>query len=851
MLIHRKCTVAVAVCFALISSYAAARNYIFDASQLGGDVSNTDIALFNQGGQLPGTYTVDVLLNGELVDSRDVVFRQGKAATGELYLQPCLSRERLSRYGVKVEDYPRLMGKGGPAQSGMVESCVDLSAIPQAQADFHFSSQQLLLSVPQVALRPTLRGIAPEALWDDGMPALLMNYRLSNTRTEYRGGMNGRNDSQYVQLEPGANLGAWRLRNSTTWQKSSGQSGRWQSSYTYAERGFNALKSRLTLGERFTPSEVFDSVPFRGVMMGSDEAMVPSYMRAFSPIVRGIARTQARVEVKQNGYTLYNATVAPGPFNLHDLSTTSAGGDLQVTVWETDGSPQVFAVPYQTPAIALHEGYLDYNLMGGQYRSSDKSTQMSTVGQLTMMYGLPWNLTLYGGVQGAENYQAISSGLGMSLGSWGSLSLDGTQARGQRKGEESEHGGTWRVRYSKMLESTNTSFALSSYQYASSGYNTLSEVLDSYHKGSTSRSNGGYSSNRDRRKTRSTLMLNQSLGDWGYVNLNGSRENYWNRTGHQDSLSAGYGIGLQGMSLSLNWVQNRNSYDGQQRNDRILSFMASMPLDRWLGGNIRTNYQLISPSSGGETQQVGLGGQAFNRQLNWSVSQRYRSGPVSGDRNNSTVQMGWSGGYGQLNGNHSYSPSAQQTGVDASGGMVFSREGATFGQTLDMNNGVALIAAPGASGVPVSGWPGVQTDFRGYTTLSYLNPYQENTVSLDPSRLPLDAEINQTDVKVVPTKGAVIPAKFITRIGMRALITLAGPDGRAVPFGALATLDSAGAGITGIVGNGGQVYLSGLAETGVLTVKWGQAQAQQCRAEYRLYGEPGPADLYMTGTACR
>lgn len=44
--------------------------------------------------------------------------------------------------------------------------------------------------------------------------------------------------------------------------------------------------------------------------------MVPYSERQFAPVVRGIARTQARVEVKQNGYTIYNTTVAPGLFAL-------------------------------------------------------------------------------------------------------------------------------------------------------------------------------------------------------------------------------------------------------------------------------------------------------------------------------------------------------------------------------------------------------------------------------------------------------------------------------------------------------------------------------------------------------
>jgi outer membrane usher protein len=256
-------------------------------------------------------------------------------------------------------------------------------------------------------------------LWDDGVPALLLNYRANTNHTENLGSYGGSNQtSSYVQLNPGANLGAWRLRNQTNWQKSGDNSGKWQTVQTYAERGLYDIKSRATLGERFTPSDVFDSVPFRGAMLSSDEQMVPWSQREYAPVVRGIARTQARVEVKQNGYVIYSETVAPGPFALTDLSVPNDGGDLQVTVQETDGHSQVFTVPYQTPAIALREGYMKYNMMLGQYRPSYGGANKATVAQASVMYGLPWNLTAYGGLQGRNIIRQLLWG-------WGSLSETG------------------------------------------------------------------------------------------------------------------------------------------------------------------------------------------------------------------------------------------------------------------------------------------------------------------------------------------------------------------------------------------------------------------------------------------
>lgn len=841
-----------ALCITLIclSGLGQVSAYTFDASLL--DSGNpADVALFNQGGQLPGAYTVDILLNGTRVDSREVVFQLDKDAQGKPFLQPCLSVELLSSYGIKVEDYPGISGQAKPPsddQGTAANTCSHFSVIPGAKADFQLNNQQLLLSIPQVSLRPELKGIAPRALWDDGITALRMNYRANASRTESRGNFSNQTESQFVQLEPGANIGAWRFRNATTWQKSGQQDGKWQTAYSYAERGLNGLQSRLTLGERYTPSDIFDSVPFRGAMLGTDEGMVPYNLRTFSPVVRGIARTQARIEVKQNGYTIYNATVAPGAFALDDLSVSGgSGGDLQVTVWETDGSPQVFTVPYTTPVIALRQGYWKYHTMAGQYRAADSSIDATNVGQATLMYGLPWDLTAYGGVQGADHYQAASLGFGWSLGSWGALSLDATSARGQRKGEETQNGHSWRVRYNKSVAATNTSVALASYQYASTGYNTLSDVLDSYRDNSHGTS-GWHSLGNNQRKARTMLTLSQSFNDWGYINVNGSRSNYWDRAGSDDSFGASYGVNLKGTSVSLNWTQNtRTTNSGAQQSDRLTSVWVSVPLNRLIGGVTNASYQMTSPSNGEASHQVGLNGQGFERQLSWDFRQRYRPEASADDRNNSAARMTWYGSYGQVGGNYSYSPNQRQMGADVAGGMIVHRNGLTLGQPL--GDTVALIEAPGAPGVAIGGGPGVATDFRGYTTQSYLSAYQTNTISLDPSGLPADAEIQQTDIKVVPTYGAIVPAKFATRIGGRALMSLTQSNGKAVPFGALATLEGQSAG-AGVVGENGDVYLAGLPDSGVLLVTWG-AEQQRCRVDYKLPKEKGPAGVYTMAAVCR
>lgn len=70
--------------------------------------------------------------------------------------------------------------------------------------------------------------------------------------------------------------------------------------------------------------------------------MLPQSRRGYAPDIRGIARTNAVVTVRQNDRIIYETTVPPGAFVIEDLYPTGYGGNLDVKVTEADGSVQSF-----------------------------------------------------------------------------------------------------------------------------------------------------------------------------------------------------------------------------------------------------------------------------------------------------------------------------------------------------------------------------------------------------------------------------------------------------------------------------------------------------------------------------
>lgn len=99
----------------------------------------------------------------------------------------------------------------------------------------------------------------------------------------------------------------------------------------------------------------------------------------------------------------------------------------------------------------------------------------------------------------------------------------------------------------------------------------------------------------------------------------------------------------------------------------------------------------------------------------------------------------------------------------------------------------------------------------------YMSAYQENVITMDPSTFKENAEVVRTDTKVIPTKGAVVKANFETRVGARTLITLTRHDGSPVPFGSVVTLEEEKEShpSVGVMGNNGEVYMSGLPKKGI------------------------------------
>lgn len=858
---------ALLISTSLFSGYVLGDEYFNPAFLSDGKGQVADLSSFeNGGGQAPGIYRVDVFLNNDFIISQDVEFKAVKSLnvvttteSDDTGLMACLSAKTLRDMGLDLSIPPE---KNKTADG----ECVNIATLIEgAKASFDFGHQRLDLSVPQVAMKNMARGYISPEKWDQGINALLLNYSFSGSNSQDG---NSKSSSNFLGLNGGVNIGPWRYRDYSTLNRITSSNGKTtnelQHVSSYLERTIISLKSELTAGDSYTSGDIFDSVSFRGVQLSSDDNMLPDSLKGFAPTVRGIAKSNAQVTIKQNGYVVYQTNVAPGAFAIDDLYPTSSSGDLVIEVKEQNGTIQTYSVPYSAVPLLQREGRMKYSLTAAHYRTNNSQQDEIPFTQGTLTWGLPHGFTLYGGSQLSARYKAYALGTGLNMGNWGAISADITHANSTLIDDTQHSGQSIRMLYAKSLNDYGTNFQLLGYRYSTSGYYTFADTTYKHMDGYNSDpENEDDDLNNDHphwfdyynlyytKRGKLQVNISQQLGGLGSIYLSGSQQTYWHSDSKDTLVQLGYNTTWHEINMGLSYNYSKSS--GQPTADQMVALNISLPIGKWLspaGSNASSNafatLSMNQDNHGSVTQNAGVSGTLLEgNNLSYSVQQGYGN---QGTGNSGNASLAHQGGYGNSNIGYNYSDNgnSQQVTYGVSGGVIAHRHGITFSQPLGETN--VLVAAPGAGNVKVENATGVKTDWRGYAVLPYANTYRKNRVALDTSSLGDKVDLDDAVVDVVPTKGALVEAAFKAHVGIRALLTLL-HNNEPVPFGATVTRDDEGSG--SIVGEDGQVYLSGLAQKGTLKVQWGEGSDQACIASYQLPDDAENAAVTQVNVICR
>lgn len=772
-----------------------------------------DVSRFGKGNLIAeGSYRVDLYVNSNWIGRQDVVFRKSE---GEDSAQPCFTRTLLDVVGVDIEKLSEEVRAALLAEGA--RTCLRLhDLVPDATADFESGDLRLDVSIPQVSLRRFARGYVSPELWDKGVNAATLNYNFNAYNTSFNG-QGG--TSYYLGLNTGINLGDWRLRNNSAMVRQSDGRTRTQTIASYAQRSIVPLSSQLTVGDSFTSGQLFDSLSYRGVQLASDPRMLPDSQNGYAPVVRGIARTNAKVQISQNGNFLYETTVAPGRFEITDLYPTGYGGNLHVVVTEADGSRSSFDVPYASVAQMLRPGTQRYNFTAGRTRSYSSDMVSANFMQGTYERGISNDLTLFGGLIMAKDYLSLLGGTAFNT-PVGAMSFSVTRSHARVAQDDIRDGHSMKVDYNKMLPESGTNFSVVAYRYSTGGYLRLPDLMSL--KSLAAR--GAPLSQADRPRSQLSVNISQTLGDKnGAIYAAGSSQNYWNRQGIGTQYQFGYTNIWKSISYSGSVQRQRDLLSGNTDTQYLLQM--SMPLGREVNSP-SMSAGVTRDSRGGNSLQTSIYGTAGeDNNLSYGATVSRNPGNTS-----SSVNGQYRAPYAVLGGNYSYANGGnRQMSVQASGSVVAYAGGVLLAQGL--GDTIGIVQAEGAAGASVNS-SGVRLNDSGLAVVPYLSPFRSNEVVIDPKGTSTDVELTTTSQRVAPYAGAVVLLKYATVSGRSLLINGRTSSGEPIPFGA-DVLDENGASL-GIAGQGGTIFIRTNADSGRLTVRWGRERNAQCVIQYAL-----------------
>ena len=778
------------------------------------DAKNIDLSRFDKEGSIiPGSYPVDLYVNGLNTGREVIAFSEQQDKS----IQPCLSLNIIKKINFNYDNFPNDVTKDLVGE----QQCIYPASLPaQSTVNFDSGLQRLDITIPQAYLQNSARGSVNPELWDEGVPAIFLGYGINGYTNTYRGKML---NSAFAGLNAGINLGRWYFRHNGnySWQEREGD--KYQALNTNVQRDIPVIKGRLLAGQISTRGRLFNTLSFKGVELFSVNQMLPGSKRGYAPDIRGVAKTNAKVTIRQNNRVIYEQTVPPGAFNINDLFPTGYGGNLDVTVTEADGNVQHFQVPYASVTQLLRPGSHQYDVVIGKLDDNSFSTKPALF-QVTYQRGLSNLLTGYTGLQASQRYRAFQSGIALST-SLGAFSIDITQARTQlkSKNKETQTGQSYQLGYSKYIPKTDSNLTIAAYRYSTSrymDYMTAMRSIDAENRYQNS-------DNVWRPKNRFTVTVNQGLPeDWGQIYATGYTQDYWNQNDSDLQYQVGYNNNYDSISYSASVGRVRNGNASMETN---IMFSMSVPF----GSNDKPhtpqmNLGINSGSNGQTGEQVGISGTAGDDyQYSYGITGiNYNKGQGSSLALNGQYRNP----YNVLSGSYGAGKNYQNTSASISGTVLAWQEGIVM--TPYTSNTFAIVDAPGATGAKVSGHSGIKIDPWGHAAIPSLNPYEMNDVIINPKGSSYDVELENTSQRIAPYEGAVVTLKFSTKKGYPVLILAKQNNGQPLPFGA-DVFDNQGNNV-GAVGQNGQVYARVQTAQGVLSIKWGDDSKQQCQLNYQF-----------------
>jgi outer membrane usher protein len=702
---------------------------------------------------------------------------------------------------------------------------VSLDAIAGLRWRIDTASQTLVIDAPAAAFMRSEFEVVGQTRPAQSIASIggFVNYDL-NWQRDVRALGGPATDLAGGLVDVGAFSGAWgNGRSSGVFRHGAGITG-----FTRLETGWNidlpqALAS-VRLGDAIGTAGAWGrSVRFGGIQWATNFAVQPGLISFPMPAVRGEANVPSIVDLYVNGTHQLQGNLPAGAFSLPDVPVITGSGQIKMVVRDLLGREQVIVSPYCVSPALLRAGLHDYAVEAGSVRE-DYGLQSNHYGRAfisaTDRQGITDEFTRELRTELLNDQQT----LGVS-GVW--LVKKRAIANLSVAASHSRSGSGWLAAAGIDHQARDWSGAVQ-LRSASRDFAQLGQP--------TARDSAGLLRNT---RTQASANFATSFAGGG-VGINALQQSTWQGDSYR-SLSANYGrnVGVFGY-LSLFVSRTGGSANSTRIGINLIQALGSQASASLSSYRQRDDGNTFGAGRDTDQQVLQLQGTApvgpgFGYQV---VAEAGKQQRISADLTVQTERNAFSAGAARNSQGDAY-----RAGV--SGGLALMPEGVFASRRIEGSFAVVQVGDYAGVRVNRDNQFVARTDPRGRALVTGLRGFESNRISVEGADLPLDAQVDELQVSVLPGMGSGVSVRFPVRHSRAASLRLVMADGQPVPPGSAVHL---GTDVRSFpVGLDGRTFLAGLAEHTAIRADW---DGQHCSAELVL--APGADPVPELGTVlCR
>jgi outer membrane usher protein len=495
----------------------------------------------------------------------------------------------------------------------------------------------------------------------------------------------------------------------------------------------------LILGDSTTAAGAWgQSIAFGGISYQTNFGTQPNYATYPLPVAAGVASIPTSVQLYSNNNLISSQKVTSGPFSINNVPVVNGAGTLNVLTTNVLGQQVITLIPYYASQQLLKPGLQNFSYQLGFIRENyglNSNLYGPLIGVLSDKIGITNHLILEGDIEATTQQQNYGMSFACSLFNYfiwnGSVAgSQNTLGAGTLLQSGLEHqaetgfsfGGSVTLTSAKYLQiaASPNNLSPSTQIQAFTGatlfrdYSFGMSLTELNYRGGSGSLNF-ISFNLSKNMTRKITLTLSALS-----NITGSNN-------HSINLIANFNFGAD-YNLSFS-----NTYEGNN------------------GGN-PAYYQLITDFNKNTPVGPGYGYELQTTQYNTHNNGQY-SNNYQATYNLNTLHIDTSMSLAR----QGYTTLYQ---ANATGAIIYIDKGFYF--SPQVQGSFALAETPKLSNVNIyynNQFIG-KTNASGNVIIPNLNPYTDNKVTVHPAELPIDTEIEATEVDPVPYANQGVIIKF-------------------------------------------------------------------------------------------